>query len=320
MTAAGYIHMPTAGARVRAELAATRRREPLLATFGLACGALGLAAFAAAAVDPRQFAGVPLWLKPAKFFVSVAVFSLSWAWLAGLVRAERRGARPMRVARLTLVASAAFELAYITLQAARGQASHFNTGDVTHALLYALMGLAAVALIGTAVPLAWAIARHPAPDADRDLRRAAVVGLALTFVLGGALGGYMSAQAGHAVGTEGGHARSSAGTAPAATCASRTSSGCTPSRCCRRSRSPARRSDATAAPPALARGRRVDGGDAARLRAGRRRAPVPVRLTAARGRIPAPRPAARPIRACGGSVGGPVAPRPRPPRPAPRPS
>jgi hypothetical protein len=206
MTAAGYLHMPTAGARVRAELAATRRREPLLATFGLACGALGLAAFAAAAVDPRQFAGVPLWLKPAKFFVSVAVFSLSWAWLAGLVRAERRGARPMRVARLTLVASAAFELAYITLQAARGQASHFNTGDVTHALLYALMGLAAVALIGTTVPLAWAIARHPAPDADRDLRRAAVVGLALTFVLGGALGGYMSAQSGHAVGTEGGHA------------------------------------------------------------------------------------------------------------------
>jgi hypothetical protein len=32
-----------------------------------------------------------------------------------------------------------------------------------------------------------------------------VVGLVLTFLLGGVLGGYMSAQAGHAVGAESGH-------------------------------------------------------------------------------------------------------------------
>ena len=206
MTAAGYPHAPAAGARVRAAWDALRRREPGLATFGLACGALGLAAFVAAALDERAYGGVRLWLKPAKFFVSIAVFALSWAWFAGLVHAEHRDERAMRIARRTLVATAAFELVYITLQAARGQGSHFNTADPLHAILYALMGLAAVALIGTTLPLARAIARHPAPDADPDLRRAVVVGLLLTFVLGGVLGGYMSAQNGHAVGVEAGHA------------------------------------------------------------------------------------------------------------------
>lgn len=205
MTAAGISQAPPAGVRARAAWEALRDREPGLAAFGLACGALGLAAFVAAALDERTFGGVRVWLKPAKFFVSIAVFTLSWAWFAALVRAEQRGARSMRIARRTLVATAAFELAYITLQAARGQASHFNTGDPLHAILYALMGLAAVALIGTTVPLAWAVARHPAPEADPDLRRAVVVGLVLTFVLGGVLGGYMSAQAGHAVGPEAAH-------------------------------------------------------------------------------------------------------------------
>ena len=119
MTAAGYTQAAPIGTRARAALGALRRREPGLTTFGLGCATLGLAAFAAAVIDPRQFGGVALWLKPAKFFVSIAVFALSWAWLAGLVHDERRGARTMRTARGTLVASAAFELAYITLQAAR---------------------------------------------------------------------------------------------------------------------------------------------------------------------------------------------------------
>ena len=206
MTAAGIAPAPSVSTRARAEWDALRRREPGLAAFGLACGALGLAALVAAALDARLYGGVRLWLKPAKFFVSITVFALSWAWFAALVRAEQRQARAMRLARRTLVATSVFELAYITLQAGRGQASHFNTADALHVALYALMGLAAVALIGTTLPLAWAIARHPAPDADPDLRRAVVVGLLLTFVLGGVLGGYMSAQTGHAVGVETGHA------------------------------------------------------------------------------------------------------------------
>lgn len=202
MTAAAH---PARAPRLRGLLAELRRREPRLTAFGLACGACALLAFAAAAVDPRRFGGVPLWLKPAKFFLSIAIFSISWAWFAGLVHPERRGSRTMRATAWTLIGTAVFELFYITLQAARGEASHFNDADVLHAVLYALMGLAAVALIATTLPLALAIARRPAPGIDPDLRRAVVVGLVLSFLLGGLLGGYMSAQASHAVGVESGH-------------------------------------------------------------------------------------------------------------------
>ncbi|MDF1501931.1 hypothetical protein [Roseisolibacter sp. H3M3-2] len=189
-------------AAMNAEL---RRREPRQAAFGLGCAACAALAFAAAAVDARTFGGVRLWLKPAKFFVSIAVYALTWAWFAGYVRADRRDARALRVAVWTLIGTAAFELAYITFQAARAEASHFNGGDALHAALYGLMGIAAVALIAAALPLALAIARHPAPDVAPADRRAAVAGLVLCFLLGGLLGGYMSAQAGHAVGVEAGH-------------------------------------------------------------------------------------------------------------------
>lgn len=207
MNAAAY-PAPAAAPRaasVRALLAELRRREPRLARYGLACLTLAGAAFAAAAVDPRQLGGVPVWLKPAKFFLSVGVFALSWAWFAGLVRPERRRAPALRVARWTLLGASTFELFYITLQAARGEASHFNTADPLHALLYTLMGVGAVLLIATTLPLAWEVARRPAPGADPAYRRAVVLGLVLTFVLGGLLGGYMGAQTGHAVGAEAGH-------------------------------------------------------------------------------------------------------------------
>lgn len=194
--------LPTALGAAVAEL---RRREPLLAAFGFACLVGVVVTAALAATDPRLIGGASVWLKPMKFFGSIAVYALTWAWYARLVHPDRRGAPLLRRAACTLVVSASFELVYITFQAAHAQASHFNIGDPLHAMFYALMGLGAVALTGSNLPLAWAIARHPAAeDADTGpaLRRAVLLGLVLTVVLGGGLGGYVSAHGSHAVGVE----------------------------------------------------------------------------------------------------------------------
>jgi hypothetical protein len=196
---------PASTSRLRGLAAELHRREPRLALFGLVSGGCAALAFLGAVVDPREFGGVPLWLKPAKFFASIAIFALSWAWFAALVAPAHRAARSMRAATWTLIGTASFELVYISWQAARGEASHFNRADPLHAVLYSLMGLAAVALIATTLPLARSIARHPAPGTDPIYRRAVVVGLVLTFLLGGLLGGYMGSQTGHAVGAEVGH-------------------------------------------------------------------------------------------------------------------
>lgn len=167
-------------------------------------------AFAAAALllqfaDPRLLAsGVNVWVKPAKFFLSVAVFALTMAWFFGYVRPERRQSRPMRVTVGLLIAAASFELAYIVLQAVRGQESHFNISTPVHMLMYALMGVGAVLLVATTLPLAWEIARRPAKGLASDYVAAVVIGLVLTFLLGGGAGAYMSQHMSHSVGAESG--------------------------------------------------------------------------------------------------------------------
>jgi hypothetical protein len=179
-------------------------RQRTLAFYGLATLLLAIPALALQAIDPRTLHGVGVWVKPAKFLLSVGVFSLTAAWFWGYVRPERRDSRTMRWTARTLIASASFELLYIGLQAARGLDSHFNFSSVFHILMYALMGLAAVILTATTLPLAWEIARRPRAGLSRDFTAAVATGLVLTFLLGAGLGGYMSQMPGHSVGAEGG--------------------------------------------------------------------------------------------------------------------
>lgn len=180
-------------------------RNRSLAYYGFATLALSALAILLQALDPRLLAsGVGVWVKPAKFLFSVGLFSLTACWMFGYVRPDRRQWRPMRATTRLLIASATFELFYICLQAARGLESHFNIDSPLYIVMYALMGVAAVLLVGTTLPLAWEIARRPAPGLQRSFVAAVAIGLVLTFLLGGGLGGYMSSQPGHAVGATGG--------------------------------------------------------------------------------------------------------------------
>jgi hypothetical protein len=183
-----------------------QRNRPL-ALFGAACLALGLASLALQVVDPRTLtSGVGVWVKPAKFFFSVAAFALTAAWFFGYARPERRNTTVMRATAAVLIATGTFELLYICLQAALGMESHFNVTTPFRQTMYNLMGLAAVLLVGTTLPLAWEIARRPAEGLQRSFVAAVVIGLVLTFLLGGGFGGYMGSQLSHSVGAEGGRA------------------------------------------------------------------------------------------------------------------
>lgn len=181
-------------------------RQPILARYGIVLLFLGAAALMMQVADPRTLAsGVNIWVKPAKFFLSVGIFALTLTWFFGYVRPERRRSPLMRRTVAVLMAAGTFELVYICWQAALGQESHFNNATMFHSVMYALMGLGAVALSTTSLALAWEIARRPIAGLQGTFIAAVVAGLVLTFLLGGGLGGYMSSQAGHAVGTEAGH-------------------------------------------------------------------------------------------------------------------
>lgn len=186
-------------------LAELLRRQRTLGLYGLAMLAFTGLALLLQLLDPRLLeSGVNTWVKPAKFFFSVSVFALTAAWFFGYVRPERRRAWTMRATVAMLVAAGTFELIYICWQAAQALESHFNVSTPFHVAMYALMGIAAVLLVGTTLPLAWEIGRRPARGLAPEFVAAVVIGLVLTFLLGGGFGGYMSAQLGHSVGAEGG--------------------------------------------------------------------------------------------------------------------
>lgn len=169
-------------------LRAWRQRDRRLAAFGVAMALAMLPALVALGLDERTLRGLPVWIKPLKFMASVSMYALSSAWLIGhLSEARRRGAA-LGVLVWALIGSALFEVGYITLQAALGQASHYASGDALHALLYTVMGAVALVLAGTQAVLARWVHRDGEAWLPPAYRRALVWGLALTFVLGAGAG------------------------------------------------------------------------------------------------------------------------------------
>jgi hypothetical protein len=123
-----------------------------------------------------------------KFMASVALLALTTAWFAGQLPASVRRGRVFAALVWTLIATGGFEVGYITLQAALGEASHYNQADRLHQTLYTLMGVGALLLTATQPWLAWLIWRHGDRSVAPAYRLSVLLGLTLTFVLGAGVG------------------------------------------------------------------------------------------------------------------------------------
>jgi hypothetical protein len=175
--------------------AEARRRESHLAVFALLLALAMLPTLVALGLDDRLFRGVSFWAKPLKFMASISLFALCTAWFMGLLADEQRNSKAVRLVVWTIIVAGTVEVAYITLQAALGQASHYNVTSRLHTVAYQLMGAGAVSLMLTQLVLAWQIAHHGRSDLHPAWRHAVVLGLVMTFVLGvGAAAPLSSAQ------------------------------------------------------------------------------------------------------------------------------
>jgi hypothetical protein len=127
-------------------------------------------------LDPRVITGVPAWLKPFKFAVSTAIYSLTlvwvFTWLADWPRMRR-------VVGWTTATVFVLEVAVIAAQAWRGTTSHFNVSTPLDATLFLLMGGAI--LLQTVVSVAVAVALWRHHFTDRALGWALRLGMALTI-------------------------------------------------------------------------------------------------------------------------------------------
>jgi hypothetical protein len=117
-----------------------QRNEPLY-LFGLICLVGGFICFVLTRFTQATLMGANVWYKPFKFFLSTCIFVWSMAWYMAYLDA----AGTVAWYSWGVIVLLGFENLYITVQAARGQLSHFNISTPWYAGMYRLMALAAVA-------------------------------------------------------------------------------------------------------------------------------------------------------------------------------
>ncbi|MDE2385176.1 MAG: hypothetical protein KGO53_11210 [Alphaproteobacteria bacterium] len=156
------------------------------------CGALML-------VDARQFNGVDVWDKPAKFFLALIVQMATVSWALAQLPPGERATPGISRAVWAMTAAAWAELLYICFRAARAEASHFNASSIFAQAAYGIMGLGAVTLTLSALFIGIRLWQRRGRGL---MTEAAGVGLIIGMVLGTLAGAYVSAQTSHWVGGE----------------------------------------------------------------------------------------------------------------------
>jgi hypothetical protein len=155
--------------------------KPLMAT-GLLMLPLWAGALVGLAADPRSVTGVPVWLKPAKFAASVAIYTFTLAWIFGFIA---EWTRTRRIVEWLAAVIFPLELAIINAQAWRGTSSHFNVATPLDTILFNIMGLAIAVQTFSMIAVAVALWRQRFEDAA--LGWALRLGVTMTIV--GALSG-----------------------------------------------------------------------------------------------------------------------------------
>ena len=129
---------------------------------------LFLATIVLSIFDSRLVTGVPVWVKPMKFAISITLYTGTLAWLLSYVEGHPRLVR--WIGGLTALGFLV-EIVGIFVQAARGVGSHFNVATPFDAAIFSLMGTFVMVIwvmnIATAVllmrqkmdnqPFAWAL-------------------------------------------------------------------------------------------------------------------------------------------------------------------
>jgi hypothetical protein len=119
------------------------RLHPLLITTAALMAALTVVCVGGLIVDNRTLLGIPIWIKPTKFSISIAIYSVTIAWLISLLERRHRLGRVLgNVIAVALLA----EMIVIVGQVVRGRRSHFNVSTSLDATLWSVMAASIVIL------------------------------------------------------------------------------------------------------------------------------------------------------------------------------
>jgi hypothetical protein len=177
---------PSGRNRATAFLESLWRGSPPLTGVGLLMLVVSIPSLVGVFVDPRIITGAPAWLKPFKFAISTAVYSLTLAWIFQWLA---DWPRVRRVVGWTTAIVFVLEVAIIDTQAWRGTTSHFNSSTPLDMTLFFVMGSAIV--LQTVISVAVAVVLWRQKFADKALGWALRLGMILT-IAGAFTGGLMT--------------------------------------------------------------------------------------------------------------------------------
>jgi hypothetical protein len=177
-------------------LSELKKRNAILFRFGWLCLLGVLVCMILYQRDTGFFvAGVNAWLKPLKFFFSVAIFSWTIAWYLHYL------GKPGKTKAYTwmVVIVMSFELFVITWQAANGRLSHFNISTALYAALFNAMGIAITVLTAWTAYIAYLFFKNKPTGLSATYLWGIRLGL-IFFVIFSFEGGIMAQRLAHTVG------------------------------------------------------------------------------------------------------------------------
>jgi hypothetical protein len=180
---------------IKAAIVECVRSNRLLAGVGFVHAALFLLFAVAALVDPTQIGGAERWVKPMKFALSIAIFTLTMAWLLSYLQQSRRA---VAVISSIIAVTMTGEMVLIAMQAWRGVRSHFNESSPFDAAVFATMGFLILTNTIAAVCVWSLFVRRPVSIGGAHLSGVRS-GLAI-FILASLIGGVMVGHGAHSVG------------------------------------------------------------------------------------------------------------------------
>ncbi|MEU4448869.1 hypothetical protein AB0K14_31260 [Actinosynnema sp. NPDC050801] len=164
------------------------RWHPPLMLFSLLMAALTVVSLGGLIVDDRILVGSPIWFKPFKFAISLALYGVTLAWMLTLTTRLRRVGW---WAGTVIALAGTVEMVVVVGQVVRGRRSHFNVATPFDDLLWDVMTYSILTLwiMHTVIAVALVFTRF----ADRPAGLAIRLGLVLSLV-GLALGILMTRQ------------------------------------------------------------------------------------------------------------------------------
>lgn len=131
-------------------------------------------------IDDRMITGAPAWLKPTKFAISIAFYTLTFSWILGFVQTDKRWKQRLVTLSGGIISTVfVLEMLPITIQVIRGTTSHFNYSTPFDTFLFNVMGAAIMTLFIThlVVTLVLVFQRFDNPAFALALRAALIISL-----------------------------------------------------------------------------------------------------------------------------------------------